>query len=305
MGVKNYAILYEIQVKLGSKTLAQCFIHIGRDTVMQFREISIFVLLLLTFGNGEAEELNIKYNAPLEKNDTQKDYFIILLNEMCQQLSSQGHKCNLRPVKLPMLQQRQLKSLNKELIDVVWTVTTKERENNYLPIRIPLMDGLIGYRLAVVNKSNRQYFNLPLQIESLKKLRLAQGHDWPDTVILRNNGFNVIETAWYNKLYKQTSLGYFDYTLRGVLEVYSEFDKFSEPNVYIDENLLFRYPSAIYFFVKKGNVKLADYLTQALSALKKSGEFDNLLREFKNHKVALERANLEKRVIIDLDNDIK
>lgn len=42
-----------------------------------------------------------------------------------------------------MLQNRQLISLNKGILDVVWTVTTIERETNYRPIKVPLMKGLI------------------------------------------------------------------------------------------------------------------------------------------------------------------
>lgn len=244
----------------------------------------------------------IRYNAPVEENDPQKDYFVLLLKEICQSYQEKGITCSLIPVSLPMVLQRQLKSLDKRLIDVVWTVTNQDRETNFLPIRIPLMNGLIGYRIAVVNNKHAPIFQKKYDLAKLKKLKLAQGRGWPDATILQNNGFNVVETAWYETLYKDTALGLFDYTLRGVLEVYSEFEKYNQNNIYIDQNLLFKYPSAMYFFVKKDNTKLAQQIQQGLESLIASGRFSALLMRFKNHQQALVQAKLEQRTIIELTN---
>lgn len=264
--------------------------------------VHVFVFVLFFFANHTNAKTTIQYNAPLEKNDTQKDYFIVLLKEVCKTLQQLNSSCELVPIDLPMLQHRQLKSLDKGLIDIVWTVTTKERESNYLPIKIPLMNGLIGYRIAVVNKNHADLFTTNYKLNLIKGLRVAQGHDWPDTAILRDNGFNVIETSSYETLYKDTSAGLFDYTLRGVLEVYSEFEKFNQSNVFIDKNLLFKYPSAIYFFVNKDNYILAKKISKALLHLKNTGKFDTLLTEFKNHKLALAQANFDRRIAIELHN---
>ena len=252
---------------------------------------------------GASANVVIRYHAPIEQNDTQKDYFIILLKQVCKTLQEENTHCKLTPIGLPMRQQKQLDSLNSGLIDIVWTVTTKERETNYLPIRIPLMNGLMGYRIAVANKRHRSVFTKNYDLNDLRTLRLAQGKDWPDTPILKANGFNVIGFSRYEKLYRDTSSGLYDYTLRGVLEVYSEFEKFKQPNVFIDQNLLFKYPSAIYFFVKKDNQMLANQISKALTQLKQTGEFDKIFSEFKNHKLALNQAELEKRITIELVNN--
>ncbi|OKY26035.1 transporter substrate-binding domain-containing protein [Thalassotalea sp. PP2-459] len=248
------------------------------------------------------ETIIIRYNAPVEENDPQKDYFVLLLKEICQTYQQKGTDCTLVPVSLPMVLQRQLKSLDKELIDVVWTVTNQDREENFLPIRIPLMNGLIGYRIAVVNNKHAPIFQKKYDLAQLKQLRLAQGRGWPDATILQRNGFNVVETAWYETLYKDTALGLFDFTLRGVLEVYSEFEKFNQKNIYIDQHLLFKYPSSMYFFVKKANTKLAQQIQQGLEALIENGRFSELLMHFKNHQEALSRAKLDQRTTIELTN---
>ncbi|MDO6428598.1 transporter substrate-binding domain-containing protein [Thalassotalea sp. 1_MG-2023] len=263
----------------------------------------LLVLMFLYSSKSYAEQpIVIRYNAPVEENDPQKDYFVLLLKEICQLYQEKGTACSLVPVSLPMVLQRQLKSLDKQLIDVVWTVTNKEREAKFLPVRIPLMKGLIGYRIAVVNNKHAPVFQKKYDLMQLKKLRLAQGRGWPDATILQNNGFNVVETAWYETLYKDTALGLFDYTLRGVLEVYSEFEKFNQNNIYIDQNLLFKYPSAMYFFVKKDNIKLANQIQRALEGLIESGRFSELLTRFKNHQQALSQAKLEQRITVELTN---
>lgn len=270
-----------------------------------FNVLSLWLLCIYFLFSSEMvhSQTSIKYNAPIQQNDVQKDYFVLLLKEVCKTIETLTSPCALTPVDLPMLQQRQLHSLDNGLLDVVWTVTTKARESQFLAIPIPLMDGLIGYRIAVLNKRHQHLFTEHSDLDKIKRLRLAQGHDWPDASILRQNGFNVIETSWYDTLYKDTAAGIFDFTLRGVLEVYSEFDKFQQDNVIIDENLLFKYPSHIYFFVKKDNVVLAENITKALIHLKQTGKFDVFLTEYESHKLALKKANLQNRQVITLQNN--
>lgn len=101
----------------------------------------------------------IKNIAPLVINDAQKDYVIYLLSAVCQIINTQVGECQTEAVPMPILQQRQLNSLNKGLLDVVWSVTNKEREANYRAIRIPLMKGLIGARIATVNSTYFALFN--------------------------------------------------------------------------------------------------------------------------------------------------
>ena len=57
----------------------------------------------------------------------------------------------LEPSDYHMEQQRALLSLERgEAVDVVWTMTSIEREQRLLPVRIPLDKGLYGWRIALL-----------------------------------------------------------------------------------------------------------------------------------------------------------
>lgn len=50
-----------------------------------------------------------------------------------------------------------------------------------LPVRIPLLKGLMGCRISIINKKNRKKFAKIKSVEELKKLTALQGHDYFDT----------------------------------------------------------------------------------------------------------------------------
>ena len=63
----------------------------------------------------------------------------------------------LEPSDYHMEQQRALLSLERgEAVDVVWTMTSIEREQRLLPVRIPLDKGLYGWRIALLRADRAQ-----------------------------------------------------------------------------------------------------------------------------------------------------
>lgn len=246
----------------------------------------------------------LKYNPPMAENDAQKAYFVTLLKRACEHSNALGRACNLQPVNAKMYQQRQLRSLNEGLLDVMWTVTSIQREKDYLPVRIPLTKGLIGYRIAVINNNVKDAFTLNAPLSAIKKLQHMQGHDWPDADILSFNDFTVSTTSWYSTLYKALDEHHYDVLLRGVLEITTEYELYKPVNSTIDMNHAFYYPSAIYFFVAKNRTDIAALLHKSLTSLKANGEFDNLLFSFPPHAKALEKLGLRKRQVHILENPL-
>lgn len=41
-------------------------------------------------------------------------------------------------------------------MDVVWTMTSEDRERNFFPIRIPIYKGLIGWRVGLIQELRRE-----------------------------------------------------------------------------------------------------------------------------------------------------
>ena len=84
-----------------------------------------------------------------------------------------------------------------QLVNVAWSMTSIERESDLLPVRIPIYKGLYGLRLLLTTKDKLIKFANISDVAELSELDFIQGHDWPDTTVLTDNGFEGIN---FNKL---------------------------------------------------------------------------------------------------------
>jgi hypothetical protein len=192
---------------------------------------------------------------------------------------------------------------NDSDLNVVWSSTTEEKERNYLPIRIPLRKGLMGYRLLLVHKDKQDSLKEVRSLDDLKKFSVGQGVGWEDVKLYEANGIEVIE-AKYSNLFRMLSYKRFDFFPRGINEVFTEFEKESvqNPNLVIDENLLIYYPWPYYFFVSKSNPQLHKRIEMGLRKMIKDGSFDAIF--WKHNGRAIESANFKKRRIIYIKNHL-
>ena len=116
-----------------------------------------------------------------------------------------------------MEQDRALREIANSRLDLAHFVSTAEREMQATPIRIPIMQGLLGYRLCLIKDDNQDKFigvtNKQQWIE--KKISIGQHRNWPDTTILKSNGLHVATTYKRELLFQQLSKNRFDWTQRG------------------------------------------------------------------------------------------
>lgn len=199
---------------------------------------------------------------------------------------------------------RYLSNLARENdLNVVWSSTTIEKEQNYLPIRIPLRKGIMGYRLLLVHKDKQAQLKDIKTLDDLKKLSVGQGVGWDDIKLYKAAGMTVVE-AKYSNLFRMLSYHRFDAFPRGINEIFNEFDKESlaNPDLRIDENLLIYYPWPYYFFVAQSNTKLRDRLELGLRKMMKDGSFDAIF--WKYNGKSIEEANFKKRRVIYLKNHL-
>ena len=206
---------------------------------------------------------------------------------------------------LKMEQGRSLIELSKaknSKLDLASYAPTREREAQAIPIRIPVLSGLMGYRLCLINGKNQSLFN---GIKNKKQLiergiSIGQHQDWPDTTILRSDNITVQTTHKKALLFQQVSRGRFDCFSRGASEIYAEYLAHQQQGIKIEKDLLLYYPLPIFFFVNHNRPLLAKRLQLGLEKLIESGEFDQIFdRYFASIIIELE---INKRTVIDLDN---
>jgi hypothetical protein len=161
---------------------------------------------------------------------------------------------------------KNLMLLKHNNVDLAWSGTNTERENNYLPIRIPLFRGLLGYRVLLIRQEDKDKF---LQIKNpaqLKKLIACQGSHWADSDILEANGYLVSRVANFNGMFKMLAKKRCDYFPRAIFEGHAEQKSAQKyfPNIILIDDLILHYNFSFYYFVDKNNTGLAERLEKGL-----------------------------------------
>ena len=247
----------------------------------------------------------VHYPAPVSERD-QRDLYIIELLRLALEKTVASHgPYRLEAASDPLTQSRALAELStgREL-DVVWSMTSIEREQLARPIRIPLLKGLLGYRLLIIREEDTPWFAGVQHLDQLREVRAGQGHDWPDVDILNANGLSVVRASSYDSLFLMLDQGRFDYLPRGLTEAWAELDQRPEMAITMAPGLLLYYPTAAYFFVAPDNTPLAERLTQGLEQAIADGSFDRLFFNHPQHEAALARTRANTRHILTLDNPV-
>lgn len=258
-----------------------------------------FLITALTAPLPASAEIVVRYPRP-ESNPDERSLYTQRLLELALHRTNPSYRVEQHPVR--MLQGRALLRLqNGDEIDVVSTMTTSEREANFTPIRIPLDKGLIGWRLLLINKSQAAKLKGVRTLDDLKHLTAGQGSDWPDTAILRANGLPVYGTSNYEALFNMLESERIDYFPRAVTEIWSEVGLYQE-RLAVEPSLVLRYPTAIYFFVRKDNTLLAADITSGLEKMIADGSFEKLFQDFFGDMIR--KSGLKERRIVDLKNPL-
>lgn len=252
----------------------------------------------LASNNEPAPTLNIIYPKPEREHELDNWYPLALLKLA---LEHSGQAYTLQS-SIKMVQSRALKELEQgELVNVVWSMTSIEREAIFKPIRIPIYKGLYGWRLLLTKKDKLHLFE-PLKTPAqLKKLYFVQGHDWPDTEILKDNGFQVSTSTSYESLFNMLVKGRGDAFPRSILEVDWELALLAEAHsITTVPNVVFTYPAAIYFFVNSQHDDLHHAIQTGLEEIHRNGKFNKLFDHYFAQTIA--NAKLADKEIIKLEN---
>lgn len=262
--------------------------------------LRLFALLCLLALGAPLRAESLTYAPPEVAHDPRNLYPLQLLQLA---LDKAGGDYRLQPAAKPMQQGRVLMELTQgRSVRVAWSMTSLEREAQLLPIRIPIYKGLIGWRLALVQAERRELLHQVRSLEELRRFSAGQGHDWPDTEILRSNALPVVGVPNYQSLFRMLALGRFDYFPRSLAEIWAEAEQQRAAGLVVDDSLVLHYPSAAYFFVNPKDVALAAHIERGLELAIADGSFERLFQAFHGEYIA--RAQLGKRRILHLSNPL-
>jgi hypothetical protein len=265
---------------------------------MSFAARLLICVLLASQGIAAAIEI-VRFPRPEFEGDRRFDYALRLLQLG---LSKTGTPYRVELATIPMNQERQVSELEAgRTIDVAPIPSSAEREERLLPIRIPIAKGVLGWRIGLIRKNDQALFAGVNALEGLKRVRVAQGQEWPDTLILRANGIDVITSPRYESLFNMLVSERFDYFPRSVNEIWDELER-NAGTLQVESRVALHYYYDAYFMVNKKSTRLAEDIREGLEKAVADGSFDRLFNEY--HGERLRKARLGERIVIELKNPL-
>lgn len=268
-------------------------------------QAALFLGTLLLSFSALSAGVKVVYPANQTASDTRFNDLVEILDTALKATAAEFGPYELAPSRYGMNESRYLMELQRgdEAVTVVWSSTSVDKEKDFLPLRIPLRKGILGYRIALIAKDQQALIDQVQTLDDLKKRSIGQGLGWGDVKLYEANGLTVM-TAQYHNLFEMVTGGRFDLFPRGISEVFHEYDTYSKknPDLAIEKNLLIYYPWPYYFFFNKNDVKLKDRIEVGIRKMMKDGSFDAIFKKYNG--AAIEKADLKHRRIIKIDNKL-
>lgn len=190
--------------------------------------------------------------------------------------------------------------------DIFGTVAGNQKLANEQKILIPLplMKGILGYRILIVRKADAQKFAAIKSADELKKLRMGIPATWADAGLFRHNGYPVVEKGSFDDLFQRLENNEFDYVTFGANEVTGVFTERATKSgkLIIEPSLLVYYPFPLVFYVNPQQPALADRVTEGVKTIRTNGELDKIFNRY--YGDVLGQLNLATRTRITLENPI-
>ncbi|MCF6437142.1 hypothetical protein [Pseudoalteromonas sp. MMG022] len=264
--------------------------------------IRVLICILALISCSSFAETIRYVDATALRNNPNNMYFVKVLELALAKAKKDTDTEWLQPLDVVITQKRQLIELKKQNIDVMWTMSSAQRDQQALAVPVPLAFGSYGLRLLVINKGDQHVFSRIEKAEQLKRLTALVGRDWPDKLILLDNGYRIDDSSNEELLYSVLQKENGHYFPRAVTEANSELSVLNNKQLMIAPRLVMQYPAIMYFYVRKGNLALAKKLTEGLNAALKDGSLEELFFSFEHHRKAFAAFDFTQAEFIQLDN---
>jgi hypothetical protein len=272
---------------------------------MRFLKLAFMLMMLilsmpLLKANAQ-ESLEINYPKQDLKQDPNKIYIHELI-ELILAHTPKPYKLRILPFTMP--QSRSIYEMTKAngQVDLLWSMTTDEREKKLIPIRIPIDKGLFGWRIPIIQNKHRSRFANIEKIEDLYPYTAGQVHDWPDVDILKSNQLKVVVSTEYSPLFHMLERERFDYFPRSSIEIWQELETHKNMDLIADPHIVLHYPTAAYFFITKRRPDLANDFQIGFEKIILNGKFERLFQKYNQETIL--KSDLKSRKIIQLNNPL-
>lgn len=210
----------------------------------------------------------------------------------------------LEPYGEDVSQNRGMSLLQSGAIQVIALGTNREREAAMLPVKIDILRGIVGYRIFIIDAADQERIARMDDTAFRERMTFGLNSQWADVPVMRANGYTVMTTTDYERLFGMLAARRFDALPRGLNEAELELGerRAAYPQLAIEQTRALFFPYPIYFWVNKDDAPLARRIEQGLRAALADGSFRRLFETY--HASAIAAMAKEKRRVVRLDNPI-
>lgn len=197
-------------------------------------------------------------------------------------------------------QERCLALLRQRKVDLVYLPPSPERVAEFDVIAVDLHQGMLGYRLLLINRRDEALFAKVKNLEDLRQLQGGFGSQWSDYRLFELNQLPVVGANSAETLLAMLDAGRFHYFHRGLHEAWAELEQHADKsNLMVAPDLALVYHNPVYLMFNKTDGALRRRFEQGLAQMRKDGSFQALFKATFHDTIV--RAQLNKRRVIRLD----
>lgn len=270
---------------------------------IKLKTLKAAALTLLITNTSAALATEVIFNRPESEKDPRTLYQQTLLQAVLDRTAAEYGEAKIGYTESFLQRERALAELQKgNNIHVVAEATRPNFEENAIPVRIPILKGIMGYRVYLIDKNQQDSFSQAQDLDALKAIPHGLGAQWSITPVFKDAGFNVVTGNDYEGLFKMLTSGRFTAFSRGINEVFGELEnrqgEFSDLS--IENEIALHLPLPSYFFVSPKHPELAERIEKGLEMMIADGSFDRIFMEHNGELI--KKANLQDRRIFSLTN---
>lgn len=259
------------------------------------------LLLIFPYQTFAIDTIKIK-NQRFSENKSQHN--IAVIKRALELTEAEFGEFTLETVKIKMTSDREIKLVEKgEILNVTITPANALWDQTITPIRVPIRQGLLSYRLLVINKVDLPVYEKISTLEDLKQVKAGLLHGWKTIGIYKDNKMPMVKTNNYEGMFQMLNKGRFDYIPRASYEVFDELESQKEllVDIVVEPTIALLIPTLTYVYVSPTSPNIAKRLEKGLRRMSANGELKTLLNKYFGKDI--EKANLGKRKIISLENN--
>lgn len=237
------------------------------------------------------------------KSNYHRKHIHTLLTAALDASSARYGPYELRTSPIRMERDRLLQEMRSgTLVNLSAQVTSEEWERTLIPIRIPVDKGLAGYRVSLIDSRNQARFSQVQTLAQLKALPLGAGRQWSSTAVLEHEGFKVVQGNSQSGLHSMLAAERFLHFPRGLDEaIYEQANNVAAfPTLALERDLVLYFPLPRYFFLARGQQRLAQRLEYGLQLLLEDGRFDRIFHEYFDDLIG--QVGLKRRRVFSIPN---